>query len=49
MIITLNENRPKIYCKCVQCNEFFEISISKRPSKYCTKQCNDKAYYNKKK
>lgn len=49
MVITLDKNRPKIYCKCNQCDDYFEITISKRPSFYCSKQCNDKAYYNKKK
>lgn len=51
MKIITDKSRPKLYCICEHCDKLFQVGINKvQPAFYCSKQCNDKAYYiNKKK
>ena len=46
MIIT--NKTITIYCKCEECDIFFEILPGNRRAKYCSKGCNNKANYKKK-
>ena len=42
------KNQISLYCKCEICNKYFEVTGRKR-SKYCSRNCRDKAFHINKK